>query len=293
MILVVGGTGRLGKEAVRLLVARGAAVRVLSRNAAAAKSPGSDGVEVVTGDVRDQKDVARAMAGVTTVVSAAHGFMDDPRGIDLGGNVNLIEAAEAAGASHFVLLSVYGAAEGHPIELFHMKHLAEQRLVASKLAWTILRPTAFMELWVSLLAAPLLAKKKTVIFGPGTNPINFVSVPDVARFVELAVTDPATRGRVLEIAGPEDLSFGELVATYERVTGASGTKSHVPLPMMRVMAPLMRVLVPSLGRQIRAGVVMNTRDMTFRGERAPEVPMTTLADAIRRTIATEARSSPA
>jgi hypothetical protein len=43
----------------------------------------------------------------------------------------------------------------------------------------------------------------------------------------------------------------------------AGKESHVPLPMMRLAAVLMRQLNPTLARQIRAGVVMDTHDMSF------------------------------
>jgi uncharacterized protein YbjT (DUF2867 family) len=278
MILVVGGTGYLGAETVRRLLARGERVRVLARNPEKAPSA----AERAQGDVRDAAAVARAMVGVRVVVSAAHGFAADPRGIDGEGNANLIAAAKAANVEHFVLVSVRGASADHAIELFRMKHLAEEKLTASGLAWTILKPTAFMETWLTLLAAPLAAKGKTTIFGRGTNPINFVSAHDVAHLVEIAVTDPTLRGRSIDIGGPENMTFEQLVETFEKVTGASGKKAHVPLPMMRVMAVLMRAFNPSLARQIRAGVVLDSDDMTFDAPQIPGVHPTTLADVVRR-----------
>lgn len=281
MILVVGGTGRLGREVVHRLSTACEGVRVLARRSA----PSPSRVEVVTGDVRDPGACARAVRGVRTVVSAMHGFAEDPRGIDLRGNENLIAAATEADVEHVVLLSVHGAAPDHPIDLFRAKHAAEQRLTASPLAWTIVRPTAFMELWVSLLAAPLMTKGSTVVFGPGTNPINFVSVHDVADLVVRASTDATMRGHRLEVGGPEDLSFRQLVATFERVAGVTGAKRHVPLSVMRVAASLLSWIRPSIARQIRAAIAMNTRDMTFRAARSPAEPAMTLADAIRRELA--------
>jgi len=273
MILVAGGTGRLGKEIVRLLVARGEQVRVFARNAV-------EGIDVVAGDVRDRDAVARATVGVKTVVSSMHGFTSDPRGIDLDGNTNLLSAAKSNGVEHFVMLSVHGAAVDHGIELFRMKYLAERQLVSSPLAWTIIRPTAYMETWLSLLGAPLLEKGATTIFGRGANPINFVSVRDVARFVELAVVDPAMRGQILEVGGPENLTFSQFVDTLENVLGVSGKRRHVPLPMMRVMSWIMRVFNASLARQIRAGVIMDTQDLAFTTPHLPSIPPTTLAEAI-------------
>jgi len=177
----------------------------------------------------------------------------------------------------------------HPIELFRMKYMAEQKLKASGLAWTIIRPTAYMETWASLIGEPLLETGRTRIFGRGTNPINFVSVYDVARFVELAVIDPAMRGEVVEVGGAENLSVRQVAQTFETVTGKTGRENHIPLPMMRLMAVLMRPANPTLARQIQAGVVMDTQEMSFdpseTTRRYPSIALTSLADVVRQDYA--------
>ncbi|MDQ2913594.1 MAG: SDR family oxidoreductase [Chloroflexota bacterium] len=263
MILVAGGTGTLGTELVQRLVTRDARVRILSRNAA--KHPASPQVEVVEGDVRDRRSLERAVAGVATVVSAVHGFLvkEGPRAIDRDGNRNLIAAARSAGAEHFVLVSIAGASADSPMELFRMKYAAEQDLKRSGLSWTIVRPTSYMETWLGLIAVPLLQSGKVRIFGRGQNPINFVSANDVAGVMETAVMDPAKRGAAIDVGGPEDLSFVDFVRVVEEAMGKKGATSHVPLPMMKAMAVLMKPLNPTLARQIQGGVVMDTTDLTF------------------------------
>jgi NADH dehydrogenase len=283
----------LGTQVVRLLTTRGLTVRILSRNRARARDLAGDAVEVVVGDVRDPTAVRRAAAGAQTIVSAVHGFAGagatSPDEVDHRGNINLIDAARAAGTDHFVLVSIQGASADHPLELFRMKYRAEQALRASGLSWTILRPTAFMELWAKLVAAPLVKTGKTVIFGRGRNPNNFVSVYDVARFVELAVVDPAMRGVSLEVGGPQNLSFEDVVEIVQRETGRRGSVRHVPLPMMRVASLVVRAFNRTLARQIAAGVVMDTADMTFDASPLsrsyPLIPLTSFAEVVRRDFA--------
>ena len=208
------------------------------------------------------------------------------RTVDWEGNANLIRGARAAGVEHFILISVRHASPDHPLELFRMKHRAEEELRASGLAWTIIRPTAYMETWVGLLGTPLLQTGRTRIFGRGRNPINSVSASDVARLVELAVTDPTLRGAAIDAGGPANLTMDQLVETFQAVTGARGKVSHVPLPMMRVMSVLMRPFNPSMAALVAAGVVMDTRDMTFdpsaSSSRFPSISLTDLAKVIRR-----------
>jgi uncharacterized protein YbjT (DUF2867 family) len=289
-VLIAGGSGILGTRVVRLLADRGYAVRVLTRDPERARHLAGDHVEIVAGDVRDPATLARAMAGAETVISAIQGFSgtggDNPRTVDGEGNINLIRAARDTGAAHFILVSVQGAAPDHPMELFRMKHRAEQELRASGLAWTIIRPTASMETWAKIVGEPLMKTGKTQIFGRGVNPINFVSADDVARFVELAVTDPAMRGVAVEVGGPENLSMEQFARAFEGATGTAGTVSRVPLPMMRLMAVLLRPVKPMIARQIQAGVVMDTRDMTFdaseTARRYPAIAPTSLAEMVRR-----------
>ena len=94
------------------------------------------------------------------------------------------------------------------MELFRAKYAAEQHLRASGAPWTIVRATAFVELWAEIMAKP-------IVFGRGDNPINFVSVIDVAAVVVRAIVDPALRGTVLEVGGPENITFNELAARLQ------------------------------------------------------------------------------
>src|SRR5438105_1069208 len=128
LILIAGGTGRLGTQVVGLLTARGIPVRVMTRDAAHAAHLQGQLVEVMQGDVRDQHAVEQAMSGVWTVISAVHGFAgthgSTPCTVDREGNGNLIRAARKNDVKHFILMSIHGAAPDHPLELFRMKYLA-------------------------------------------------------------------------------------------------------------------------------------------------------------------------
>jgi uncharacterized protein YbjT (DUF2867 family) len=265
VILVAGGTGTLGTLLVRRLADRGEQVRVLTRDPArAAHLPGT--VEILAGDLGDPAAVAEAVAGCATVVSAVHGFAGpgkpSPEAIDRDANRALIQAAAAAGVGHLVLVSVLGAAPDHPMSLHRAKHAAEQALRASGMPWTIVRPAAYRETWAGIVGAKLAAKGQAVVFGPGRNPINFVSAEDVADLVDLAVRDPSLRGQVLEVAGPENLTFTELAERLIAASGQPGRIRHVPLPILRAMSVLARPISPTFARQAQAAVVMNTTDMT-------------------------------
>jgi NADH dehydrogenase len=252
MILVAGGTGRLGKVLGPVLRANGSEVRVLTRDRERAR--GLEGVEVVVGDVRDPATLDAAVDGAEVVVSAVHGFAGPgrvtPASVDRAGNAHLVDAARRAGAD-VVLLSVVGATPDSPMELFRAKYDAEQHLRASGAAWTIVRSTAFVELWAEIMARP-------VVLGRGENPINFVAVADVAAVVADAVGDRSRRGQVLEVGGPDDLTFSQFAALLLESGVAKGEVRHVPRGVLQAMAVV--------SRRARAAVVMDTDDMTFDSE---------------------------
>jgi uncharacterized protein YbjT (DUF2867 family) len=134
------------------------------------------------------------------------------------------------------------------MELFRAKYAAEEHVRASGARWTIVRATAYVELWADIM-------KKPIVFGRGDNPINFVSVRDVAAVVERAVTDASLRDMTLEVGGPDNVTFNDLAALLQRLGGRSTKTRHVPRGLLRAMAPL--------NRQPRAALAMDTIDMTF------------------------------
>ena len=251
-VLVAGGTGRLGRLVVEQLVGEGVTVRVLTRDRRRAEPLQRDGVEVVDGDVRRPDTLSPAVDGVDVVVSAVHGFAGPgrvtPASVDRDGNANLINAAAQANAA-VVMLSIVGAASDSPLELARYKYAAEQHLRGSGVSWTIVRCSAFAELWAELVG-------KGIVFGTGDNPINFVSVHDAAEVVTAAVVDPGCRGRVIDVAGPADLTFNQLAALLAEQRGRPARVRHVPRWLLRALAPL--------HRQPRAGYAMDTTDMSYR-----------------------------
>ncbi|HEY1640177.1 MAG TPA: SDR family oxidoreductase [Streptosporangiaceae bacterium] len=286
MILVAGGTGRLGTLLVGSLTRRGEKVRVLTRDPQRAAHLAGV-TEVVTGDVRDPASLGPAVAGTDTVVSAVHGFTGS-RGISLAtvdrdGNASLCDAAREHGAS-LVLMSVVGAAAASPLELFRMKHAAERYVAGSGVPVTIVRATAFLELWIDLLRQTAGQSGRPLVFGRGDNPVNFVSALDVAALLDHVIGDPAARGGVLEIGGPANLTLNQLAGAVQAADGRTRPPRHLPRPVLRVMASTAGRARPELGRQVRTALAMDTADLTFDAaaarQRYPGLPSTSLTQVL-------------
>ena len=290
MILVVGGSGRLGSSVANRLHRRGLAVCVLSRGLAANPGTLDGGVEVVQGDVRDPASLVAPMEGVDVVVSAIQGFAGrggvTPQSVDRDGNIHLIDAAERAGAD-MVMLSVIGASAGSGMELMRMKFAAEQRLRSGRGQWTILRSDAYAETWIGLLEQTAGRSGKPRVFGRGDNPISWVSVEDVAAVVERAVVDNSLRGRVLELCGPEPETLTRLAEMVMAHHGWTGTPKNVPRSMLHLMANTVGRIKPELGRQSRAALAMDSlptsHDAALRRE-FPDLPCTPVSQVVARRI---------
>jgi uncharacterized protein YbjT (DUF2867 family) len=152
MILVVGATGMLGLEICRRLREEGRAVRGLVR-------PGSPrepllrelGVEIHHGDLRAPPTVGPACDGVTTVVSTATAMGAKERGltlrsVDRDGQLALVELARLRGVSAFVYLSASPNLR-RSAPLIRYKREVERAVRTSGMRWTIVQPSAFMDVW--------------------------------------------------------------------------------------------------------------------------------------------------
>ena len=286
MILVAGGTGRIGGLVANQLSDRGVPVRVLSRRLKPDPASLRDGIDTVRGDVRDPASLSAAMVGVDLVVSAVQGFLGPdsvtPEAVDKRGNLNLIAAAEAVGAD-VVMVSVVGAAPDSPIELARMKSAAEQRLRAGTSKWTVVRAEVCAETWVDIMEQTAGSSGRPLVFGRGDNPISWVSAQDVAALVVRAVTDPSLRGRTLDICGPERATLAGLAAKVMAHRGVNAKPRRIPRAVLHLMASTVGRVRPALGRQARTSLAMDrmptSHDEATRAE-FPDLPSTPVSAVV-------------
>ena len=236
MILVVGATGKLGGMITRQLLAQGHAVRSLVRPhspwavlaemgiATAVPALIAAGAQPIAGDLKDPASLAAACAGIDTVITTANAAMrggeDNFESVDLHGTKNLINAAQAAGVRHFIYTSAFGSAPAHPNPLFAAKGQCEAYLKASGMAYTILKPGPFMEIWIgSIIGGPLAAGQPVTLVGEGARKQAFVAMADVVAYAVAAVENPCADNQEILIAGAPPAAWRDAVAAVERVRG--------------------------------------------------------------------------
>ena len=235
VLLVVGATGQLGRAIVWRLRADGVLVRALVRPASNVTGLRDSGAELVVGDLRNAESLRKACKGceaVVTTASSVHtstGF--DPKWTDRNGNLNLIEAAKREGVGHFVFTSTIGADATDAPRVFRNKRFIEERLVASGLHYTILRPAGFMENLIPLIR---WARRTgiAVIPRPGTTQTSYIAIRDIAEMARLALAS-TPRDSSIEFGGPDDLSMLDCMMLLEGVLGRRLRVVRVPLAPIR------------------------------------------------------------
>ena len=235
MILIAGATGFLGGEICRRLAGSGESVRGLVRatsDQAAVQRLQALGVETVVGDVRDRPSLDAACRGVRTVVSTVTTTRsrqpgDSIEATDEAGQLNLVDAARAAGVGHFVYISYSGNLDDSG-PLTHAKRAVEQRIRESGMSYTILRPSYFMEVWLSPHLGFDFNNRKATVYGAGKQRISFISLGDVAEFAVRVVRSRDAGSSTIELGGPNAVSPLEAVRIFEEVAGAPFDVQHVP-----------------------------------------------------------------
>ncbi|HET9221845.1 MAG TPA: NAD(P)H-binding protein [Roseiflexaceae bacterium] len=241
-VLLVGGTGRLGRLIAEQLVGRDEPLRALVRSGRNAGRLRELGFELEVGDLYDARSLRRVLNGVRAVVTAAQGDplrrRVAPSRVDRQGNRNLIGLARDAGVAQFIFISALKADEGAAAApQLAYKHAAESLLQTSGMAYTILRPATFQETLADP-RAPLRRVAERFGFGlmpgGGSAAHSFVAAADVARAAALALDHPQAQGQVAPIGGPDDLSYREAYARIARITGWRITALPLPWPLLSI-----------------------------------------------------------
>ena len=278
MILLTGATGLVGSALLRRLTARPEPVRCLVRDP---RKLGDQRVrvQIALGDLADPPSFRHAMRGVRTVIHAAASIRDQPVGSieELNGVATwrMVQAAERAGVERFVFFSALEASRFSRARFFRAKALAEAAVRDAGVPSTILAPSIVYspgDPFLTLLDRLSLLLGVMPVTGSGRALYQPIWADDVADAVMSLLDGGGDGRRRYELAGPDTLSYEQIVRVALRSFGRRRPIVHVPLPVAR------RVL--ALARLVAGNAVFATWDEV----ELMEVPMTSpsgTADAER------------
>jgi uncharacterized protein YbjT (DUF2867 family) len=247
MILLTGATGTIGSALLRRLTGKGEPVRCLVRD------PRRLGdhrvrVQIALGDLTDPPSFRHALRGVDTVVHLAAAIRDEPHAsieeLNAVATLRLVRSAERAGARRFLFFSAMGAAHHSRTRFFRAKALARQAVERSSLETTVFSPSIVYtpgDPWLTLLER-FSYLPAIPVSGSGRARYQPIWAEDVADCVVAALMASGPRKRAFELAGPESLTYDDIVRVAMRPTGRRRRLVHLPLPLVRLSLRALRKL---------------------------------------------------
>lgn len=238
-VLLLGGTGTIGRATAAALVAAGHSVTALVRDPAA-RLPGC---RLVVGDVTQPGAVAAALPqgcdAVVSCLASRTGAKAEAWAVEHRANSLALQAAVQAGVGRFLLLSAI-CVQKPRLEFQRAKLAFEVELCAAPIGWTIIRPTAYFKSLSGQLDR-VRAGRPFLVFGDGRlTACKPISDADLARFIADRLTDPAALGQVLPIGGP-----GPSIGPLDQAAMLGDLLGH-PVPVRRVPVAMMDAIVAVL-----------------------------------------------
>ncbi|MFZ6029366.1 MAG: SDR family oxidoreductase [Chloroflexota bacterium] len=227
MILIIGGTGFIGQALVRRLTEAGHPVRLLIRpSLQSPQLPIGTAVEAAVTQLEDERGLRSAMSDVDIVYHLAGGEWRGARADLLQSDIQTTRAVSQAAADSRVKRLFYIShldaerAAGYPV--LKAKGIAEEYIRSSGVAYTILRSSVVFGKGDHFTTglAKLLYALPFVFLVPGNGQVMLqpLWVEDLATCLLWALDDDQTRNQVIDIGGPEYLSFNQILAmVMERI----------------------------------------------------------------------------
>ncbi|MEP7289146.1 MAG: NAD(P)H-binding protein [Chloroflexota bacterium] len=253
MILVTGATGFIGRKLVERLAAKGYPVQILlPPTNRPRKIVWPEQVVTVKGSIDDAESLHQAMVGVHTVFHMASaqwwGHRRDLERVDLQGTRNVITAARSARIGRLEIVSHLGAAPSSAFTLMRLKGQVEELVRSSGLAYTIFRSGIVFgreDSFVNGIA--MLLRTNPVLFfqpGHGDNLLHPLYIDDLVEAMLRSLENLNTVDQVLEIGGPEYVTYNEMVRTIMRVTQAPRMLVTIQPYLLRSLTQIINRIMP-------------------------------------------------
>ncbi len=203
----------------------------------------------------EEADMVVSCLGITRMRNSKLTHMK----VDYQGNMNLLREAEKRGVKKFAFITPVGAGHGeeHGVPLLKAKAMFKKELRQSGLEWVIFRTGGFFPDLAEM--GKMAAKGTMYIIGPGTNIFTPVDVQDVARV--MAEDSLVKRNAIIEIGGPENMSWNDICVACFNHYGVKPRLVHVPVWMCQAMLVPLRIFSPVYFGMGKLILYMSTHDL--------------------------------
>ena len=241
-LLVIGGTGTLGRQIVKQALDEGYQVKCFTRNLRRANFLKEWGAELVYGDLSLPETIPPALKGVSLVVDAATVRPTDDYNsetIDWKGKIALIEAAKVAKIKKFTFFSVLGASKNNSIPLIDLKLKVSALLNDAPFASTVFQCSGFFQGIINQYAIPVLENKTIWLLG-NSSPIAYLDTQDAAVSIVDDLTDLKPGTKTVALIGKKFWTSEEIVALCERLSGKTAKVLYIPGLLLSVLSRFLR-----------------------------------------------------
>ena len=237
-LLVVGGTGTLGRQIVLQALTKGYPVSCLVRNFRRANFLKEWGAELVYGDLSIPETIPPCLQGISAVIDASTSSpsdSDDLKTVDWDGKLALIEAAEAANVKRFIFCSTQNLEQFSKIPLMEMKQGIELQLKKSSLPYTIFRLTGFYQGLIEQYAIPILENLPIWVTNEKTC-VSYMDTQDIAKFCLRSLQLPQTVNKTFFLGGPKCWVSSEIISLCEQLAGKTAKVNTIPVFILKLVS---------------------------------------------------------
>ena len=249
-IFVTGATGFVGRHVVPRLMESGHAVRILAHGPVRQHLL-PEGVEVSRTSLTDQEGLEAALSGMDAVVHLVAIIRERGEAtfdrVNHLGTSSLAKAALSAGVSRFVLMGAIGAVDDPRFPYLQSKWRGEQAVIQSGVPYTILRGSIIFgegDEFINTLGGLVRVFPLVPVIGGGNVRFQAIHVEDVAYSIAKTLEMDETNNRIIEIGGPEHITYDGILDTIAETYGCKRWKLHLPIGLMRPVVKLMEKLLP-------------------------------------------------
>nr|YP_010443790.1 Ycf39 [Vacuolaria virescens]UTE94677.1 Ycf39 [Vacuolaria virescens] len=234
-LLIIGGTGTLGRQIVKKAVEEGFKVRCLVRNRKKGNFLQELGAQLIYGDLSIPETLPLCFKGVTSVIDTSTTRPDDIKNlneIDCDGKLALIRVAEIVKVKRFIFFSILNAEKYPDIPLMEMKVKIEETIKNSSISYTIFRLAGFYQALINQYAIPVL-DQQPIWTTAESFPLAYIDSQDAATICLKSLLIKNSVNKTFFLGGPKLWVSADIIQVCEKLSGQKAKLKFIPIAFLK------------------------------------------------------------